>query len=581
MSKAYSEDQLVQKTIADYFHEHLEWDSIYAYHDETLGREKGLLGRASHREVVLVQYLRLALEKLNPGLPKEVYELAIEQVVGASASKTMLQHNMEKHHLVCSGLTVEVKTSAGELEPYRLRLFDFDDATHNHFLVVRELWVQGQIYHRRADLVGFVNGIPLLFMECKAAHKDLRLAYNANLKDYKDTIPELLHHNAIIFLSNGLEGKAGTITSRFEHFQEWKRLGESDPGRVDMETMLLGMCTKKGFLDLVENFILFDTSGTRTLKLLARNHQFLGVNRALAAVQERETRLGKLGVFWHTQGSGKSYLMVFLAQKILRKCGGNFTFLILTDRQELDTQIYKTFHGVGAVMSKKVQASSGDHLRQLLERENHRYVFSLIHKFNDENPEAYSTRNDIIVFSDEAHRSQYGKLARNMRKALPAASFIGFTGTPLMGSPEDELTREVFGDYVSTYDFQRAVEDKATVPLFYESRGEKLGIAKPDLNEKIAEKLNELELDPDQDAKLQRALAREYPIMTAPKRLQAIAKDFVDHYTANWKTGKAMLVCIDKLTCVRISDLIQDEWDRKIREQEAKVSNARDEQEFL
>lgn len=581
MSKAYSEDQLVQKTIADYFHDHLEWDSVYAYNEETLGRAKGLLGRESHREVVLVRYLRLALERLNPNLPYEAYELAIEQVVSASSAKTTIQNNLDKHHLNLSGLTVDVKTGTGELETHRLKLFDFDDAANNHFLVVRELWVQGQIYHRRADIVGFVNGIPLLFMECKAAHKDLRLAFNANLKDYKDTIPELFHHNAIVFLSNGMEGKAGTITSRFDHFHEWKRLEETDLGRVDMETMLLGMCTKKAFLDLVENFILFDTSGTKTVKLLARNHQFLGVNRALEAVQQREARLGKLGVFWHTQGSGKSYSMVFLAQKILRKLGANFTFLVLTDRQELDTQIYKTFHAVGAVKSKKVQASSGEHLRQLLEQENHRYVFSLIHKFNEENPESYSTRNDIIVFSDEAHRSQYGKLARNMRKALPAASFIGFTGTPLMGSPEDELTREVFGDYVSTYDFQRAVEDKATVPLFYESRGDKLGIAKPDLNQTIAEKLNELELDPDQDAKLQRALAREYPIMTAPKRLRAIAKDFVEHYTTNWKTGKAMLVCLDKLTCVRMFDLIEGEWTGQIREQEIKVSAARDEQELL
>ena len=418
-------------------------------------------------------------------------------------------------------------------------------------------------------------------MELKNVNRDIRAAYEGNLADYKDTVPHLFHHNALVVLANGVDARLGTISSRFEYFHDWKRLAEDEPGVVDMVTLLKGVCKKRNFIDLLENFIVFDDSSRETRQILARNHQFLGVNRAIEAVQDRRNRQGKLGVFWHTQGAGKSYSMVMFTRKVHRKLGGNFTFVILTDREDLDSQIYKTFAGCGLVDHDRdpCRAADGEHLEQLL-AQHKTFVFSLIQKFNREvNPDlGYTQRDDIIVITDEAHRTQYGTLALNMRNALPNASYIGFTGTPLF--KDDEITRRVFGDYVSTYDFQRAVEDKATVPLYYDARGEKLGVAVGDLNERIAAKLEELETQNiDVEQRLERELRRDYHIITADKRLDQIARDFVRHYAKAWETGKAMLVCIDKITCVRMYNLIAGYWEERIRELEADLGMAADEQE--
>ncbi|MCJ7548091.1 MAG: HsdR family type I site-specific deoxyribonuclease, partial [Anaerolineae bacterium] len=408
--------------------------------------------------------------------------------------------------------------------------------------------------------------------------------FEKNFSDYKDTIPHLFHHNAIVMFGNGEQAKIGSVTAKWEYFHEWKRLAEEETGVVDMETLLKGICDKHNFLDLVENFILFDESSGEPKKILARNHQFLGVNLAIQSVRERKERQGKLGVFWHTQGAGKSYSMVMFTRKVHRKLGGNFTFLVLTDRDDLDTQIYKTFAGCGVVDHDRepCRAFSGEHLSRLL-AEHKSHVFSLIQKFNKDvdNDEGYTQRDDIIVITDEAHRTQYGTLALNMRNALPNASYIGFTGTPLF--KDDEITRRVFGGYVSTYDFQRAVEDKATVPLYYDARGDKLGVAIGDLNERIAAKLDELETDDiDVQQRLERELKRDYHIITADKRLDQVARDFVQHYSTAWETGKAMLVCIDKVTCVRMYDLIVKYWDKRIIELEAElVSTAFDQKEIF
>ena len=350
-----------------------------------------------------------------------------------------------------------------------------------------------------------------------------------------------------------------------------------------METLLKGICARKNFIDLVENFILFDDSSGEPRKIVARNHQFIGVNRAIEAVVQRKERQGKLGVFWHTQGAGKSYSMVMFTRKVHRKLGGNFTFVVLTDRDDLDTQIYKTFAGCGVVDHDRMpcRASSGTHLGKLL-AEHKAYVFSLIQKFNqDVDPdEGYTQRDDIIVITDEAHRTQYGTLALNMRNALPGASYIGFTGTPLF--KEDEITRRVFGEYVSTYDFQRAVEDKATVPLYYDARGDKLGVAIGDLNKRISEKLEELETDDiNVEQRLEKELKRDYHIITANKRLKQVAKDFVTHYSTAWETGKAMFVCIDKVTCVRMHDLITKHWVDQIEELGKHKKKVSDEQEEI
>ncbi|KFD41573.1 DEAD/DEAH box helicase [Peptococcaceae bacterium SCADC1_2_3] len=579
----FNEDTLVQQITADYLRDQLGWDSVYAYNQETFGSE-GLLGRNSDREIVLTRYLRQALEKLNPNLPQTAYDEAVRQVVDYSHSQSLPANNFDKYQLFKNGVLVSFQGAHGEIKKERLKIFDFDDATHNHFLAVRELWVQGDIYRRRIDIAGFVNGIPLLFIECKNIHKDLKNAYEKNLADYKDTIPHFFHHNAIIMLANGEKAKIGTITAGYEHFHEWKRLSESDPGVVDMETLLKGVCHKKNFMDIFENFILYDDSTGNRIKVLAKNHQYLGVNKVLKTLNNPGRDRGKLGVFWHTQGAGKSYSMVFFTTKVHRKIGGNYTFLICTDRDDLDTQIYKTFAGCSVVDNDKdpCRPTSGRHLADLMAHHK-AYLFTTIQKFNQEvDPnEGYTKRDDIIVITDEAHRTQYGTLALNMRNALPNANFIGFTGTPLF--KDDKITIRVFGDYVSTYDFQRAVEDKATVPLYYDSRGETLGVATSDINERIAEKLEQIEIDDiDVSQRLEKELKRDYHIITAEKRLNQIAKDFVEHYTTAWETGKAMFVCIDKLTCVRMYELIKQYWEQKAEEiEDAWKLSAGEEKDYL
>ena len=573
------EDNLVQTTTADYLREQLGWESICAYNTETFGPD-GTLGRANDEEVVLTRYLRRALETYNPDLPSEAYENATREIIQVSAAQSTLQTNREKYDLLRNGVKVTYRDPRGGMETQTLRVFDFDNPENNHFLAVRELWIKGPLYRRRADIVGFVNGVPLLFMELKNIHRNIRRAYDENLSDYQDTIPHSFHHNAFVILGNGVDARIGSYSSPFKLFREWKRLDEDEPGVVDMETLLKGVCTKSNFLDLFENFILFDDSGEKLIKVVAQNQQYLGVNRAVRSVESPHHVDSKLGVFWHTQGAGKSYSMVFFSRKVHRKLGGNFTFLVLTDRDDLDNQIYRTYAGCGVVGEHEdVRADSGKHLKRLF-GEHKAYVFSLIQKFNEDvSPDKpYSDRNDIIVIVDEAHRTQYGRLALNQRNALPNARYIAFTGTPLM--KDDEVTRRVFGDYVSRYGFQRAVEDGATVPLYYDARGEDLGLATNNLNERIAEKLEEFELgDGDIERRLERELKRDYHIITAPERLDAIAKDFVTHYSTAWESGKAMFITIDKITAAKMHGLVMKHWQERITELEDELAIATDTEE--
>lgn len=578
---AYTEDNLVQKTTAEYLIESLDWnESVYAM-QEVFGAA-GTLGRVDESEVLLVRYLWPALERLNPGLPSAVYDDGVRILSDISVSESLDSINREKYKLLLDGIPVRYTAADGTKKKVYLRVFDFDNPGDNHFLCVRELWLRGSLgRRRRADVVGFVNGVPLVFMELKNVTKDISIAYRDNFCDYRKVVPQIFHFNAFVILANGIDAKIGTHSAKFKFFHAWKRLSEDEPGAVDMETLLKGTCSKANLLDLFENFIVYDESAGSVAKILARNHQYLGVNRAVESVRNRRGTDGKLGVFWHTQGSGKSYSMVYFTRKVHRKLGGNFTFLVLTDRDELDTQIYKTFVGCGIVDNDKEEcsAASGAHLKALL-GQHKSHVFSLIQKFNEEvRPgEAYTTRDDVIVISDEAHRSQYGLLALNMRNALPNAGYIGFTGTPLFKG--DELTKQVFGDYVSKYDFQRAVDDGATVPLYYDARGEKLSVATQDINEKIAEKLAAFEAEGvDVAEKLESELKRDYHVITASKRLDQIARDFVRHYAASWENGKAMFVCIDKLTCVKMYDLIRKYWEEETKSIEAKLYAAEDEQE--
>ena len=580
MSKDYSEDQLIQKSTADFLEKELGWKSIYAFDQETLG-VNGTLGRTSYKEVLLTRHFRSALKNLNPWLTDKQLVEATERMLEYMSSQTLMQINEQKYQLIRDGIPVTRTKPNGETEDVLAKVIDFSSPTKNEFLCVREMWVHGALYRRRTDIVGFVNGIPLLFMELKNHDVEVEDAFNQNYRDYLDTIPQLFHHNAFIMFSNGLEARVGTIDSKWEFFHEWKRLTEEDAGNIELPTMLKGICQKENFLDLLENFILYDHSGGRTAKIMARNHQYLGVNQAVEMYRNRQYLNGKLGVFWHTQGSGKSYSMLFLAQKIRRKFEGSPTIVVLTDRDELNKQISDTFENcgmLGNVKAKKFIASSGEDLKSKL-KGNPSFIFSLIQKFNDPKADPIYPDHDIIVMSDEAHRTQNGIFADNLMHLLPTAHRIGFTGTPLLSN--DNITARTFGGYVSIYDFKRAVEDKATVPLYYENRGDELKELKnPEINEEIASALEEAgDLDASQSAKLEHEFAKEVHLLTAEKRLRLIAKDFVQHYSDLWTSGKAMFVCYNKVTCVRMYNYVQEYWQQEIKALEQTISQCKSQQE--
>jgi len=578
MTNSYSEGTLVEQPAIALF-ETLEWDTENCFH-ETFGHS-GTLGRETNSEVVLTARLQPALERLNPTLPVEAFTLAIEELTRDRSLMTPVQANREIYQSLKNGVKVTIENARGERETETVKIIDWLDSHNNDFLLVSQFWVTGEMYKRRCDLVGFVNGLPLVFIELKASHKKLENAFRDNLKDYKETIPQLFWYNALIILSNGSQSRIGSLTAEWEHFADWKKSNnEVEEGLVTLETIIRGTCDKSRFLDLVEHFILFTDTQGGTQKLLAKNHQYHGVNAAVAAVANIRENQGRLGVFWHTQGSGKSYSMVFFAQKVFRTLPGNWTFLIVTDRQELDSQIYKNFAGCGVVAEeeKRIHATSGEHLKELL-REDHRYVFTLIQKFRTGMGEAYpllSDRSDIIVITDEAHRSQYDIFALNMRSALPNAAFIGFTGTPLMSG--EELTRKVFGDYVSIYNFRQSVDDGATVPLFYENRIPELQLVNDNLNEEMEALLEEAELDEAQERRLEREFAREYHLVTRDDRLERVAQDVVSHFLGRGDLGKGMFIAIDKLTAVRMYEKVKFHWQREmtlIREELALATGAK------
>ena len=575
MSYDYSENILVQEAAGNLLHDELGWDVVYAYNREVLG-ENGTLGRKDYREILLKRDLRAALQKFNPWItPAQITE-AIGTLQQRLSTASLMQINEEKYFLLRDGIPVTVRRPDGRTEPKRAMVIDFQNPTENRFLAVKEMKIHGDLYRRRTDIVGFVNGLPLLFVELKNTTVDVQNAYTDNYTDYLDTIPHLFYYNAFLMLSNGVEAKVGTLGSKYEFFHEWKRLSEQEAGSVALETMLRGICKKENFLNLFENFILYDHSGGRTAKILARNHQYLGVNEAVKAYAARKLNNGKLGVFWHTQGSGKSYSMVFLAQKIRRKFAGSPTIVVLTDRDELNKQISDTFEncgllGKGTKASQYIAASGADLEAKL--RGNPSFIFTLIHKFNRPDVDPIYPDHDILIMSDEAHRTQNGIFAENMMRMLPTASRIGFTGTPLLSN--DNITARTFGGYISVYDFKRAVDDGATVPLYYENRGEKiLDLHNPEITDRILDAIEAADLDVDRQDKLEAEFAKEIHLLTAEPRLRSIARDFAGHYSDLWASGKAMFVCLNKVTCVRMYNYVQQYWQAEIEALEIQQKNA-------
>ena len=555
--------------------ESLGWEFANCYHE--ICGANSTLGRETTEQVVLEWRLKAALEKLNPEVPPLALDLALDELTKDRSVLSPVRTNQEVHKLLKDGIRVTFRTSDDNEAIETVKVIDWEHPANNDFFLASQFWISGEYGRKRADLIGFVNGIPLLFIELKASHKHLENAYKLNLSDYRTTIPQVFWYNGVIILSNGSKSRIGSITAGWEHFSEWKKINdEGEEGRVSLETMIRGVCDPARLLDLVENFTLFEAKG-ETNKLLAKNHQFLGVNKAITAAQQIKANQGKLGVFWHTQGSGKSYSMVFFSQKVLRRVPGNWTFLIVTDREDLDGQIYRNFASTGAVIEEeqRVRAQSAEHLKQLLNAEDHRYIFTLIQKFRTEEGETYpklSDRSDIVVITDEAHRSQYDVFALNMRNALPNAAFIGFTGTPLIAG--EERTKEVFGDYISIYNFKQSIDDGNTVPLYYENRIPELQLTNENLTSDIATIIDEAELDEDQEAKLEREFAREYHLITREERIDKIAEDLVAHYMGRGVLAKAMVISIDKATTVRMYDKVQKYWKPALMKLEQEFAKA-------
>jgi type I restriction enzyme R subunit len=573
------------------------------------------LDRQNKTEVVLTSQLRPALQRLNPELPPEAINQAIATLTSSRRALSLASANREIYRHLKDGIKVTYNRDNRQTSE-TVRLIDWRNPANNRYFLASQLTIEGDIYTKRPDLLGFVNGIPLIFIELKAHTVALKEAYTKNFTDYKKTIPQLFWYNAAVILSNGSQAKIGSITAPWEKFGEWKRIdSEGETGRIDLETVIRGVCQPEKLLDLVENFTLFAEGSGGLTKIVARNHQYLGVDRAIASIENLPQNRGRLGVFWHTQGSGKSYSMQFFAQKVLRVLPGNWTFVVVCDRGDLDDQIYKNFAQTGAVTEPEasVRATSGEHLKQLL-TEDHRYILTLIQKFRTAKGQTYpklSDRNNIIVMADEAHRSQYDIYALNMRLALPNAAFIGFTGTPLMkgndppksplkrgtltpksaleretfsgpplfkggggGIATDEITRQVFGEYVSVYNFRQSIEDGATVPLYYENRIPQLELLNEQLNDDIAGVIDSADLDEEAEDRLAREFAREYHLVTREERLEAIAADIVSHFLNRGFAGKAMVVCIDRFTAVKMYDKVRHYWQQELEKNRREAAAA-------
>lgn len=529
-------------------------------------------GRTRKSEVVLFDILKAKAREFNPGIPDTVLDDALAQLIRPRTAMSPVLANKEVYGLLRDGIPVVFQNANGKNEHARVKVIDFSPQANNNFLAVSQLWIQGDICFRRPDILLYVNGLPLVFIELKNSNVKLKHAYDDNLINYKRDIPQLFLCNAVCILSNAIDTRVGSFTAGWEHFFNWLRV-EDETEKLDrkqieregasIERTIRGLCQKDRLLDYVENFVLYYKD---TLKIVAQNHQFIGVNKSIAAFVERKQKDGKLGVFWHTQGAGKSFSMIFYVRKIFRKFTGNFSFVVITDREDLDGQIYRNFlHTETVAKHEAARPKNSEEMRELLSR-NLRIVFTLIQKFRWDKRASYpllSDRDDIIVIVDEAHRTQYKTLAENMRTGLPNAQYIAFTGTPLLG--KDRKTNAWFGDYVSEYNFAQSIDDGATVPLFYEKRVPEVLIQNEDLGDEFYQILEDENLDEKQQAKLENEYAKEIEIIKRDDRLDLIARDIVAHFPRRGYLGKGMVVSVDKFTAVKMYDKVQKYWKEEMK----------------
>jgi len=537
--------------------------------------------RKDKRDVVFADRLQSACEGLNPQVPVATIEWVVDKIMDRRSAMSVIAANRELDGLIRDGVPVEFDDADGVKQSEFVRLIDFDEPTSNNYLAVSQLWIKASVQapkagYRRPDVILYVNGLPLVFIELKNSNVKLRSAFDDNLVNYKHDIPQLFHCNAFCLLSNAIETKVGSFSAGWEHFFNWMRV-ESEKEAVNrkaiaeqgtsLELAAAGLCQPKRLLDYFENFILFHKD---TSKIIAQNHQFIGVNSAFKRFLNRHKHDGKLGVFWHTQGSGKSFSMIFYARKIFRKVTGNFSFVVVTDRKDLDGQIYRNFLNTKTIKEKDAaQPANAQEMRKFL-GQNKKVVFTLIQKFRFDKGKAYPAlfdpdkeKREVIVMVDEAHRTQYKSLAENMRAGLEGAHFLAFTGTPLLG--KERKTSAWFGGYVSEYNFQQAMEDEATVPLYYEKRVPEVLIQNDDLGEEFYELLEDEKLDDAQQEKLERKFSREMEIIKRDDRLETIAKDIVYHFPRRGYLGKGMVVTLDKFTAVKMYNKVQHHWKAEIK----------------
>jgi type I restriction enzyme R subunit len=550
-------------------------------------------GRTDKRDVILHDRLKEAAIALNPGIPESAIDDALKQLCDKRQAMSPIAANREVDSLIRDGVKVEFRDEKDRNRKERVKFIDFKDpaSPHNQFLVVTQLWIQStgaaaKAGYRRPDILLYINGLPLVFIELKNSNVALRNAYDDNLTNYKADIPQLFLTNALCVFSNCIETRVGSLTAEWEHFFHWLRPDDEKEkikreqirnDGTSAERFLAGLCPKDKLLDYLENFVLYHKD---TQKIIAQNHQFIGVNRGFDKFLRREEFYGKLGVFWHTQGSGKSFSMIFYARKIFRKCEGNYSFVVVTDREDLDGQIYRNFLNTGTVCKEDTaQPKNSDQMRTFL-GQNKRLVFTLIQKFRWPKGQKYpllSERDDIIVIVDEAHRTQYKSLAENMREGLPNAQFLAFTGTPLLG--RDRKTNEWFGDYVSEYNFSQSMDDGATVPLFYQKRVPQMHIQNEDLSDEFYEILEDENLDDAQQEKLEKKFATEMEVIKRDDRLDVIAADIVYHFPRRGYLGKGMVITLDKFTAVKMYNKVQLRWKEEIKTLRGRIKASADEGE--
>lgn len=535
--------------------------------------------RTSYGDVTLSERLRAAVDRLNPALPVEARTDALRRIEQVEYPG-LIEENRRLHRFMIEGVPVEFYGEDGVLKGDHVRLIDFDDPDANDWLAVNQLTVIENKVNRRPDIVLFVNGLPLVVVELKNAGDEnatLDGAFN-QLQTYKDQISALFRTNVALVISDGIEARIGSLTADRERFMPWRALGDGSlapKGKPEIETVLRGAFEKGRFLQLLRDFVVFGDTGGAIVKILAGYHQFHAVHEAVAKTLEATSIEGdrRVGVIWHTQGSGKSLLMAFYAGQVVKHPGmENPTLIVLTDRNDLDDQLFGTFSMCKDLLRQTPQqAENRDELRQLLDRPSGGVIFTTIQKFLPKDDEAalppVTERRNVVVIADEAHRSQYGFKARidrktgeisygfakHMRDALPNASFIGFTGTPI--EAHDVNTPLVFGGYIDIYDISRAVEDKATVPIYYESRLARIDLPddeKPKLDAEIAELTDDV--SEGEGERLNRKFTTVEAVVGADKRLALIAADLVAHAEARFAAleGKAMVVCMSRRICVAL-----------------------------